>query len=1233
MSSPHQGIVSLDSCSSSSSESSSSAYSTVSPNQSSSKNKGRRRTSHTKKKKKKHNDKFLISANQWTPIVGAPVPKINKKTTEKRNPQETLVDPITHAKLVNLFEPSSHVSSARSEEDVSLSSHPTDQEVQQPILVTIEEKVSLYVNCFEEMLNTVLRYEAFLFLPSELRILSSWQALPHSSKYLFVRLFMRKHDNWFRLDKLNNYALDIGDIQEACLPLCKLVEDLLEAMPANLAPLTPQDSSYGEQEDDVQYPAEKPAIHLDPFLAPGSSLIHASLDQLNPQFNPRAGINDFQYAAPHPSITDPELTSSGRLDELYQLNPQQTTPWGGMNDTQCAVEEPVISIGDYIFSSPPEKLGDQFDPQTSARDEMKDVQYTLPEPDMTITNLFRPSSTATSAEFPYNPFEEVKHPGVDTNTFLDPLLQCNPDTSTSLDDLLQCNPDTSTSFDQLLQYNPSGPAMCIQSPEDLLQDLELAINSRFVSSNPLPPSIPSKNQLSDPASQSPVSATVSIKTDEAIMPQLTRFMNRANQTEEEAKWSHAAYSLSHSLNEVLDVPQPVHSPELGRLPFDVYDSHALPNLPPIPRAVDIPLPVTTGAPDLIPPTPRDSSPPISVSDESEKDPELRSFAAMACDEHAFLNTDDLFACMNLDELKGFAKKLRVNSHTTKDMIILGIKAATCKQSTLCGAPSTRKGKQKKQLSLKFTNKGLKEILKIIGPAIKLRPKVCSLFKRLHLIFYRSTTISEKTMTASMLARMNLRNYPAYEVIRTDSIFDSRDHLLKYEEALELEKKFDDLLVNERKSWDEDEQGKARRQEAKTLRLRKALDVFESAWLHWQQAVMEEDDRLEQLRLFQQQLDELDYDRRNYYKRRFHQGWPLTRILQKGLAVLARFKEHEREVQVLEALIRQRHFRRGRRGQWYDRLALVLMSHLATKEPANSESRRFHEHSALYTCQHGIDDPDTHQLHRFSLTRRLVKLQALFDGHDPSLSSLEVPLVEDWKAARRTVIHRSLVSDNRESGVKTLWISSLDNTPVTVEEIALQHYLTENPQWRGFHSETGILKMIFSLVFWDVIFAPVPGAFETAFQTAPLDMATDAFRIVRGPLIEERIRMIEDEGSAEIAARLRETYTREWARKTWAVGIGQHSWERYTLQDLEEIVLCFSVPAFVLISRVFFEDWSVWTAGAPDLCLWNLTRRLCKFVEVKGPGDKLSEQQKNWFSLLLKAEGIQVEICSVKEEEE
>lgn len=31
-----------------------------------------------------------------------------------------------------------------------------------------------------------------------------------------------------------------------------------------------------------------------------------------------------------------------------------------------------------------------------------------------------------------------------------------------------------------------------------------------------------------------------------------------------------------------------------------------------------------------------------------------------------------------------------------------------------------------------------------------------------------------------------------------------------------------------------------------------------------------------------------------------------------------------------------------------------------------------------------------------------------------------------------------------------------------------------------------------LLFWDIIFAPIPGVFETPYQTAPLDMRSDAF---------------------------------------------------------------------------------------------------------------------------------------------
>jgi len=1019
---------------------------------------------------------------------------------------------------------------------------------------------------------------------------------------------MRKHENWFRLDKLNNYAADIGDIQEACVPLCQLVDDLLAMIPPRLDPPTPQDfSHYVEGTHDIhQHHDQGPHIQLNPLFKSSSTTFH----QLNPPFNASAGIlDDIQYPHQHPPPIELEqFLSSSHHVKLDQLDPHQT-PWKEMNDIPNPDQEPVISLSEFINSSPPDKLAQPDQPENQGH-AIGDVEHTGPEPRMAFTELFQhnsPSTISTNVDqlTPYHPFEGFK--------FADEHPVAN--------------------LDELLQRHSHEPADTLEHPydDDLMRDLELAVQSHPVSTHLAQPSLPLQPQH-NPASV-PCSPSDSIKTDSPIISQLNRFKHKT-ETEDVKIWPQTTNSLSD--NQAISVRRDIDLPQLGLLPYDVFDSHAPLDLPPIPQPVDIrPLP---RPPDLISPR---MSPRRSASVESEEDPELRSFASMTSDEQIFLNTDDLFACMSLDELKGLAKKLKANFHTTKDMIIIGIKAATCKQSTLYGAPSTTKGRQRKQLSLKFSKNGLKEsqilslnskILKIIGPAIKLRPKVCALFKRLHLIFYRSTTISEKTMTASMLAKMKLRNYPTYQVIRTNSIFDSREQLMKYEEALSLEKDFDELLVNERKPWNEDEQGRARRQEAKTLRLKKALDVFESAWLRWQQTVMEEDDRLEQLQLCQK-LDEGDYDALNYYKKRFHQGWPLTRILQKGLAVLARFKEYEREVQVLEALIQQRHFRRGKRGQWYDRLALVLMSHLAAKEAANSEQRRMHENSALYTCQHGLSDPDTHQLYRFSLTRRLAKLHQTLDGgyHSSPPESLDHPsVVEDWRKAPRTTIHRALASDIREIGLKTRWISPLTHAAISVEEAALEYYTNHDPAWRGVHSETGILKMMFSLVFWDVIFAPVPGAFETSFQTAPLDMATDAFRIVRQPMISERMEKITELGLAEMTGRLRETYERESVRKTMAVGMSQDCWERYGLAELEEILRCFPVPAFLLIARVFFEDWPVWSAGAPDLCLWNPTKRQCKFVEVKGPGDKLSEQQKNWFSLLLRADGILVELCSVKE---
>ncbi|MBW0528897.1 hypothetical protein O181_068612 [Austropuccinia psidii MF-1] len=949
----HSNHSSASSASSSSSSSASSASSKTSP--------------FKNKKFKTFDDKFQISSNQWTPIdAGSIEIRQNKslnhqKFKSKSNSTNDSINQINHHNLVRLFDSEIHLDSSNLE--LNQFNHQFDPS----ILVSIDQKISLYVSCFEEILSTVLNHEHYLFSQSELKVLYAWNALSYSSKYLFVRLFMRKHSNWFRLDKLTNYQSDLGDLSKACQGLCRPIDQLFTSI-------------NSDQFNHHHLNLNLTNHHLDSFQ------------------NPSAEFQSYSTFQPNSSNITPELVQKWCL---LTLNLSNLTPQS------------------------------------------------------------------------FNPYGIHQH--------------------------------------------------------SILHD-----SASNLSYSPIPPPVPIR--------------------------------------------------LIPTSSSIIDSSQPIHSPIF-----------------------------------------RPTSPP--ALDLFEQD--FISFASMTSNDYSSLSTDDLFACMSLDELKTFAKQLHTNPHTTRDMIILGLKAATKTQSTLHGAKTTR-GRGRKQLSLKFNQKGLKEsqslalnkkILKIIGPCIKLSPTVSALIKRLHLVFYRSTTATEKAMTASILTRMNIRAYPSYHVNRSNQIFESRRMLLKYEKALELEQQFEDLLTDDRKSMGDDNESKLRRQEAKGIRRRQALELFESAWLDWQQVVMEENEKSERRKeAIDMTLSEAEHDRLTYYKKRFHPGWPLTRIVYKASGIYSQLKEYNREVQVLEALLQQTHFRRGKRGQWYDRLALVLMRHLShsTTDP---ENREHHLMSAAYTCTQGLKDPDTHQIYRLSLTRRLNRLNSMgITG-----LSKNVELVDDLQPFKKNSIYRTKLSDDHEIGRKSSWLGIFDSAELTVEEVCLEHYTSKG--WRGFHSETQILKMIFSLIFWDILFAPVDGAFETSFQTAPLDLTTDAFAIVRRPLIEDRVDRLKDRGIIEATERLIETYKRESSKKTLCIGI---NWEKFQLEDLLEIVKCLGLKAVLKICQVFSEDWLYWSTGGPDLCLWKSDENVCRFVEVKGPGDKLSEKQKAWINLLAIDAGIEVEVCSVKE---
>ena len=144
--------------------------------------------------------------------------------------------------------------------------------------------------------------------------------------------------------------------------------------------------------------------------------------------------------------------------------------------------------------------------------------------------------------------------------------------------------------------------------------------------------------------------------------------------------------------------------------------------------------------------------------------------------------------------------------------------------------------------------------------------------------------------------------------------------------------------------------------------------------------------------------------------------------------------------------------------------------------------------------------------------------------------------------------------------KSRW-KGKDDEVVTVEEFSLQRY--EDEGWRGYvafqlrqgfrdifhrlHSEGRIVYTIFGMLFWDIIFATIPGAFETPFQVAPLDIDTDTFYHSRRELFEKRLDEIKQGKAREI---VRSVDLQHRDEQTLCAGV---RWDLVESEDLENIV--------------------------------------------------------------------------------
>ncbi|KAG6887392.1 hypothetical protein C0992_012438 [Termitomyces sp. T32_za158] len=381
-----------------------------------------------------------------------------------------------------------------------------------------------------------------------------------------------------------------------------------------------------------------------------------------------------------------------------------------------------------------------------------------------------------------------------------------------------------------------------------------------------------------------------------------------------------------------------------------------------------------------------------------------------------------------------------------------------------------------------------------------------------------------------------------------------------------------------------------------------------------------------------------------------QGFVYTRIFSHAMQALAALKLYAEENTVVEALLQQPFWRQGRRARWYERRALLHTNYLC-RDPDPEEKKKDLNvlHRAMEGIKEALNDEETHLIYRPSLVRRLMRLekQLKIPEEDRSFCSGELRKAEEvqFSAERIKKSDKSLELDihgrpvkGHDNGLRTYFSPKVTNA--TPNGKASAEF--ENPQlviifpfvvmfvskFIAFQAENFTARKWKGKSLWrgrkgeQVNVEYVPGAFETVHQTAPLDMAHDSFYRARKELIDTRLEEIKQRGRAwEIVKHHDDLYR---AKNTWCIGV---RWDICTKEDLLDIVECLGGDSLAIICRLFCEDYAGRSSGVPDLIVWNITAGICKFVEVKGPGDTPSENQKLWFDSLIGA-GANVEICKV-----
>lgn len=190
-------------------------------------------------------------------------------------------------------------------------------------------------------------------------------------------------------------------------------------------------------------------------------------------------------------------------------------------------------------------------------------------------------------------------------------------------------------------------------------------------------------------------------------------------------------------------------------------------------------------------------------------------------------------------------------------------------------------------------------------------------------------------------------------------------------------------------------------------------------------------------------------------------------------------------------------------------------------------------------------------------------------------------------------------------------------PASVEFVTRDHLHRDDAPVH--YVENALINSLFGLLCWPAVFAPLPGAFFHPFQRGPADLDAPDFHQRRAALF------------AQCLAQLDTPHYRDLILRRYADKSGLQSpfvfWGSLSEDLLNQALDCLPAAHLKLYFERLLRDVKANRSGLPDLVRFWPSERRYELIEVKGPGDKLQDNQIRWLQYCV-SHGMPVRVCHV-----